>query len=481
MLQRIKDAGRALVGKSRPMREAAGATIDPGEGWRKLTGDGNRDLAPLTQSRQQELAVYLWRTNPLANRLVELPIAYLLAESITLTVPDGEAQGWIDRFWADPINNMDIKLPKKLRELSIFGEQCWPAFVNEYSGHVRLGYLDPARIETVVPDPDNAEQAIGIVARSARRGGAKLRYRVIINGPEDVFSRRTQEIRESFTDGDCFYYCVNDLSNAMRGHSDLLHVMDWLDVYDKALYGELERWEAMRAFLWDVTLRGATQEEVDARAAKIDIPTSGGVRVHNDAETWTTESPDLKAADGSEFARLFRNHVLGGLTVPEHWFGGGGDVNRATAGSMDEPTAKIFSLRQRLISFILASVGQYAVNQRYKAIMGELPDPEEDTAYQVSAVCPEMIVKDSTAYAAALQQVVLAVDTAVQRRFLSHEAGVQLICVVASRLGVEVDADAELEKVRELGGYDDELTDAVDAETDLGGEDGVGHDGQTAA
>lgn len=465
MFERLTDAVKTLLGsKAQPMRESAGTNIDTDEeGWRKLSGDSNRDLSPLTQARQQELALYLWRTNPLGNRLVELPVAYMLAESITLSVPDKEAQGWIDKFWKDPINNMDIKLPKKLRELSIYGEQCWPVFVNHISGHVRLGYLDPARIESVITDPDNAEQAIGIVARSTRRGGSKLRYRVIINGPEEVFSERTQKIRGTFTDGECFYFCINDLSNSTRGHSDLLHVMDWLDVYDKALYGELARWEAMRAFLWDVTLRGATPEEVEKRAKEIDVPTSGGIRVHNDAETWTTESPDLKAADGAEFARLFRNHVLGGLTVPEHWFGGGGDVNRSTAGSMDEPTAKIFSLRQRLISYILASVGQYAVNQRYKAILGSLPDPEEDNIYQVSAVCPEMIVKDSTAYAAALQQVVIAVDAAVSRGFLSRESGTRLICVVASRLGVEVDADAELEKVQAAGiDENGDLTDGLD-------------------
>ena len=268
----------------------------------------------------RDLAVYLWKTNPLANRLVELPLAYLLAEGVRLTVPDEEAQGWINAFWRDPINRMDIKLPKKMRELSLYGEQCWPAFVNEANGHVRLGYLDPGQIENVVTDPDNIEQPIGIVT-VRNRHGVKRRYRIIVNGPEDVFTERTRQIRESFGDGDCFYFPVNNLSNATRGHSDLLAQMDWLDAYDHALFGEVERWDFLRAFIYDVTLKGATPEEVEKRAGRIAPPKPGSVRVHNDGEQWEALAPSLGSYESESNARLFRNHIMGGRTIPEHWFG----------------------------------------------------------------------------------------------------------------------------------------------------------------
>lgn len=68
-----------------------------------------------------------------------------------------------DAFWRDPITDMRRNLPRMMRELALFGEQCWPVFADPKSGHVRLGYLDPARIETVVCDPDNAAQPVGVV------------------------------------------------------------------------------------------------------------------------------------------------------------------------------------------------------------------------------------------------------------------------------------------------------------------------------
>jgi len=141
-----------------------------------------------------------------------------------------------------------------------------------------------------------------------------------------------------------------------------LPVIDWLDAYDQALYGELERWDYLRSFIWDVTLKGATADEVKRRAAEITVPTSGGTRVHNDAEEWKTEAPDLQATNGSEFARLFRNHILGGVSIPEHWYGGGGDVNRNTASSMDETTQKNMAMRQQVWKHILEMVGQYQVD-----------------------------------------------------------------------------------------------------------------------
>lgn len=62
-----------------PLREAAGVTVDPDEDqWRRLSGRSERDLRAMTQHRMQKTAVWLWEANPVANRLIELPIASTL-------------------------------------------------------------------------------------------------------------------------------------------------------------------------------------------------------------------------------------------------------------------------------------------------------------------------------------------------------------------------------------------------------------------
>jgi hypothetical protein len=443
------DTASTDAGSTTRLRESYGTTIDADEDqWRALTGDYKRDLTPVTQTRMREMAVYLWESNLLANRLIELPLAYLLAEGVALKVDDEENQKIIKRFWRDPINKMKMKLAKKVRELGLYGEQCYPTFVNELSGAVRLGYLDPALIETVVVDPDNPEQPIGIVTCKDRNGIAR-RYKVIVNGPEDVFTQRTQGIRDTFTDGEAFYFTINDLSNGKRGRSDLLAQADWLDGYDQFLFGELDRAQFMRAFVWDVTLNGATADEVTQRAQNISAPAPNSVRVHNDGEIWNAVTPGLQAQESSENARLFRNHILGGGGIPEHWYGGGGDVNRAAAAEMGEPTFKTFSMRQQIIKDMLEEIGVYVLRQAYKAAHSQQEPDLEDEAFEVEAIFPEMTARDTSKYAAALQQVVVGVGLALDKQLITEQTAIKIINSIAGRLGIEIDAEDELAKAKE--------------------------------
>jgi hypothetical protein len=430
-----------------PMREAIGMTIDADEHeWRKLTGDAQRDLTPLTRQRMQEIAVYLWRATPLGNQLIELAVAYLLGEGVSVTCKDKSAQSWLDAFWKDPINRMDLTLEAKMRELALFGEQCWPAFVNEVNGHVRLGALDPALIETVVTDPDNAAQPIGVVTRKDKQGKAR-RYRVIVNGPEEVFTLRTQAIRQTFSDGECFYAAVNTLVTAPRGHSDLLALADWLDLYETLLYSDAERLKEMRAFFWDVTITGATKEDIQARAREIVAPKPASVRVHNEAETWKAEAPKLNTAESVEAARLFRNHVLSGRMFPEHWFGGGGDVNRATAGEMGEPTFKTLTMRQNRWRAILTDLADFVIRQR-AARSGVTITEENAAEFAVAVNFPELTARDTTRYASALQHVIVAAGLAIDKGLLTDETAVLLIAAIAQQLGTKIDPADELARAR---------------------------------
>lgn len=430
------------------LTEGNGQTVDPDdELWTRLTGGGARDLDTLSQERMRTVAVYLWDSNVIANRIVELPIAYILGEGARLSADDEALQPVLDGFWRHPINAMDKKLPIKVRELSLYGEQIWPVFVNEVSGQVQLGYIHPSRLKEVVVDPDNPEQPVGLVVTKGVME-KELRYRVVVNGPEALFTQRTQALRQAFTDGDVFYFAVNTLSTTRRGRSDLRAPADWLDAYDQFLFGELERYNFLRAFVWDVTVTGADDTKIKEKARSIKAPTPGSVRVHNESEVWKAETPDLQAADTSNGARLFRNHVLGAASIPEHWFGGGGDVNLATAAEMGGPTYKMFSMRQREIRHMLEEVGRFVIRQSILAKEGREPD-WTDPRLKVQMVFPEMIPSDTTKYAAALSQVAAACVTAMEAGLLGEAAAVGLLATVAGRLGYELDPGAELAAARE--------------------------------
>lgn len=447
-----------------PMREAAGVFSDEDKGWKSLSGVSKRDLSSLSQDQMQRLAAFLWETNLLANRLIELPLAYLVAEGVKLSCPDEEHQQWLDSFWHDPINKMDLRLPTFVRELALFGEQCWPTYVNEVNGHVRLGYLDPSAIEAVIMDPGNAAQEIGV--RTVKDQAGKFRqFRVVVRGEDDeLFAREARSLRAGYDSGDAFYFAVNKFAAGRRGRSDLIAQIDWLDGYDEFLFDQMERAADLDAFIWDVKITGATEEDIKKRAADIKRPGRGSVRVHNDQEEWEAQAPSLNSVDRAESARLFRNHALGGATVPEHFFGGGGDVNRATSAEMGDPFFKVATMRQTTWRHILAELGRYQLWQRALRA-GQTPD-WGDPAWSVTVTFPEMVTKDVTKIAAALQSCVTACAAALGERLITRATALKIIATAARRLDVDIDPDDELAAAQAEHG--DEPTGAEPGAAQLG-------------
>lgn len=455
LIDRLKEAvgiTAAPAQQSNPVREAASAQGADEPGWRRLSGDGlsnqnDRDLSPMAQDRMQKVAEYLWQSNLLANRLVELPLAYLLAEGVTLQCKNEEHQKLLNAFWSDPINNWPLKLTPRVRALGLLGEQCYIANVRDGDGFVRLGYLDPRQIATVVTDPGNPEQPIGVVTKRDNRG-KQHKYRVIVLGEDsDLFSANTARIRaEDFTDGDCLLYQLNKFPNGSRGRSDLLGQIDWLDAYDEFLFNELDRIGYLRAFTWDVTLTGADPQAVKDYEKEFKPPAPNSTFVHNDSVKLEAKSPSLQAADTSESARLLRNHVLGGSTTPEHWYGGGGDVNRAAASEMGEPTFKVYTGRQNFLKLMLEEIGRFVL---WKAAQtnGAQPDWSEEK-WQVTAVFPELVNRDVTKFAAAMASLVTAVIQMIDAGLLTEETALKIVADVAQRFGQDFDAKTELEAAR---------------------------------
>lgn len=456
--QRFAEAAAAKPA-TEPLREAAGTTVDDDDAqWRRLTGKAtNRDLPSLSQDTMRKLAAYLWESNLLANRLIELPLAYLLAEGVTLECADEEHQTWLNEFWNDPINQMGLKLPTYVRELALFGELCWPVFVNEHSGTVRLGYLDPSLISDVMTDPGNPSQDIG-VETIKDAAGVSRKFRTVLRGEDaELFGSAAQALRASYVDGNCFYFAVNKFAAGKRGRSDLMAQMDWLDGYDEFMFDQMERNSEHDAFIWDVELTNSTPEDVEARAKKIQRPSRGSVRVHNDQEKWTAVAPSLNAVDRSESARMFRNHALGGATIPEHWFGGGGDVNRASASEMGDPFFKVATARQTFLRHVLQELGRYVLWSRAQASGVKAKWGEE--AWTVSAKFPEMVTRDITKIASAMQSCVAAVASALADKLITRTTALRIIAVAARRLEVDIDPEEELAAVDEENpgqGKDDE-------------------------
>lgn len=426
-------------------------------GYRRLT-QAPSDLAPITHERMQNIALVLYDKNPLAKRCLELIKDFVVSEGINPTAKDKTVQAMITRFWADGQNTMAARLHTFALELGLWGEQAFAAFVNERSGHVRLISIDPRSIKSAIPDPSNPDLPLAIALLAET--GAEARYIKVIRENDEgllVGAAADETLRlgdqtvpywsPPTPDGQtrlvgCFFWAVNKVQGATRGRSDLLPVADFLDLYDRLIFDEAERMSFLRAFVFDVTVKGASAAELIAKAANEPPPKPGSVKYHNESEEWKAVTPDLKAQDGATTADLILSLIATGVGLPKTWLNGIMDVNRASAVTMDEPSLKRLRARQQVVMAAVTRMVRFALDQAELA--GALPGSDEGRhPFVVDA--PEMSSRDVEKAARALFSTIQALGMADAANWIDSETARQVVVLMLGQLGVNVDT-AELKE-----------------------------------
>lgn len=423
---------------------AATASAVDAMNWRRLTGNSERELPVATWQRQTEVCYWLWKTNPLANWIIETLTSFIAGKGFTFTAKSDEVKDILDDFWFDAVNRMDIKLVKKARELSIFGVQCWQAFVSEHTGRVRLGMIDPGQIAEIFTDPDNVEVKIGVKVQ--RLDGTGVRYlKTILAGETDtVISEDALRLRETYADGECFLFDINSVSNDPYGTSDIFVIADWLDEYEDFVFKYADKAKKQNAHIWDVEVIGADEATCDALAQKFPHQADGAIRVHNEKVKWNAVSPNLQALEIKESASVFRNHIIGTKSIPPHWFGGLDDVNRAAAAEGNEPIKALIDDRQNLLKFIIETLFTYVIQKALDA--SYLKPAAGEDPFDFAVQKPEAMEKDITQVSTAVRDLATAMTVAAGHSWIDKATAVKFFAFIIAMVGFEIDPEGmELE------------------------------------
>ena len=367
-------------GKEKSLQETypmVGGSSYEDYGWSLLTKDQTRDLDPIMQDRMQDIAYYLYDSNPIAHRIIEMTKDFIIGEGFTFKAQDPEVQKLLEDHWNDPVNKWDVKQNKKAKELGLFGEQFYPVFVNKHNGHVRLGYLDPIRVRKIMRSRKNPEILTSVILKQDNHGNEK-KFKVI--NPN----------KSGRLEGDIFVFSINNVSNSTRGRSDLLSLADWIDGYDQFLFARLERANILNNFVWDVCLEGADERTIRKWLEGQAIPKPGSIRAHNEKVKWEAASPKLESSDASKEANLFKMQILGGAGFPNLWFGEGGETIRAGATEMSLPTLKHLRNRQLGFKYLITFIFQFVID---RAIEAEYLKEGVNTKFEVLA--PPLVKKRS--------------------------------------------------------------------------------------
>jgi hypothetical protein len=402
------------------------ADIDGEEGkWQRLTGT-DRDLSPMLVERAQRIAYYLYETNPMAKRLVNMTAEYVVSEGVKVKSEDAEIHDFLADFWTE--NDLDNLILHFATEYGLWGEQCWRLFPNEVNGRTRLGYIDPSRIKEVNQDPDNCLQALQVILKGE---GSNLKE-VPLNAVRKL--ALTEDGSSYF--GDTLFFKANSVLRATRGRSDILASADYLDIYSEFVFSRAERSLFGNIFMWDVTCQQMNQAEIDVFSKGHPPPKPGAARFHNEKVEWKAVAPDLKAHDASYDARLLKGFNLGAVGYPEHFFGEAGDVNRATATEMNEPVMKMLTSRQRALRGMLTKVCNFVVDKgrAKRTIRPANPSPKDYQLY-----FPELSSKDMQKAGLTMQYLAQSLSIAEQAGWITKEGASRLYAQVASTFGPDID------------------------------------------
>lgn len=351
-------------------------------GYRTIGGSTIDSLNPVGQETMMQEAHRLWLKNPIANSIIELFTDFALGDGYTFNADDEAVQDLLTEYWEDRQNDWENKFADRFRDLCLNGE-----LILKPSTLMRNGKERPTgkvKIENVYPD---------IIKGVARSGDRAVALMLAEEKKLDIMDY--DEVTDSWA-GDVFFYQINKTTHASRGVSDLFNVRDWLTLYDKSLYATMERTGLLLSFVWDVTIKGASEQQLREKWVQIqkNPPKPGGTRVHNETETWEEKTPNLAGRDFESIYRMLKSQIIGGSRQPEHYFGMGGDVNLATASVMNRPYIMKVKRRQRLWKKIISDQFDFAISKAKKAgvlsstasddYTVNVPEPDKDIAATIA-------------------------------------------------------------------------------------------------
>ncbi len=406
--------------------------------WRRLSDNWfQKDVIPATYLELHNACYEAYNANPLAFAIIETTTSFVLGKGVTVAANDSAVQQVLQDFWRDPDNHMETRVYALCTELALYGEQFIRFYVNKLDGRVKIRQIDPSIIDEIETDPEDIETVVRFHRRPIGPSATLPGDLAVINVPqgqdsEGVWFKAGTEMVQ---------FCINKVSNAKRGKSDLATLLPWLRRYKDWLTDRVRINKYKGAFLWDVRLQGADRKTIERKKMEYAYPPEpGSVIIHNEAETWSAVKPEINANAAAEDGRAIKLMIAVGAQLPEHYLSDGSYGNRATAAEMGLPTILKFQRRQLIMRAMLRVILDRVLLEAQRA--HRLP-PECDLHYDI--LFPEIDVSDRQMIASATQMLVSALGAARQQGWVSDETAMRLFFQFADE---EIDLHEEQRRVQ---------------------------------
>lgn len=479
LLAEIRDGFRRAF----RVREQYSGLIDPDDAlYRPVTElgasqDPNGQLDYIRRERNRRLAPQLYFRDAVGGAVIDSQVDRVIGAGITFKAEDEKVQEVIDHFVSDPDNELDQYLELYAKELQVYGELVLPIFLTPENADVRLGYLDPWQVESVLFQRGNAKRALAVIQRAPKPGEKALLWVVPHPSPEyegkypphpalteenegnavrgqdglpvllptDSRGAVLPEVAEALgrdnliIGGYCFYHRNNSLVTG-RGRSGYERIQDWLKGLNDFVFGVLRTAILSGLVFLKVTKEGASDADCRSRQLQLGrMPKPGSLFVTNEREQWEFLTAALPPAGPVKELLQGVLKLIGVATgIPPHEIGAEGDSNRSTAKEASAISANRAKRFQLTLTSAALSWITYQVNQ--KQYRGMLPESADTT---ITPQAPEIDATDQLQDAQALNFVVQGLTAAVDSQLVLKTDARQYLYGI---LGIDPPTDEEFAK-----------------------------------
>lgn len=362
-----------------------GHLYDETIGFRRLTGTPySFDVQQYERYYLVRVARSLYYVSPIIRKIIDKPIMLFLEDGLDVQFESPKVESaykeYIDALpYTYSFENL-VEL--FLRAFTIDGELFVP-LIKHKTGVLEFGYIPADMVFEVVHDENN-----GMVFKSIRYAKPNFNRDAIGSYYEITAKQNEAEIAKIYKfkkrieiEGEVLYYAINNFP-FMRGRSMIETVMDYAYAYDEFVTDRLRRQKLANTFVWDVEIQGAERETINRRIEEFrrqPVPSSGGIRFHNEKEKWNIITPNLQSEDALRDSQIILSHIATGHNT----------VSKTEIG-LENASQEEIELVARYVNYVINRVYKPVINGIIDSVLyacqnvGLLPKYSYSLDYQIN-------------------------------------------------------------------------------------------------
>lgn len=373
-------------------------------GWRRLTAVGSVEFTVDGIKRGSELCRVMAVVNPLIKRAVELRIAYIWGQGVSVSSrSDGQADGEQDinavvQSFMDDKGNKRVMFGAGAREerersVATDGNFFAALYTDPQTGRVQVRSVPLAEVQDIITNPDDRSDPwyykrvnyrTELIVTSGRETFTTNREAVTYHpavGYSPTAKPNTIDGHPVKWDAPIAHLKVNSLDGWRFGIGDVYAALFWSRAYKEFLEDWARLVKALSRYAWRATTKGRNTAKVRDKLSA--VPTADPVtREPNSAgATYTAPEgqgleaiPKTGATIDSDSGRPLAAMVAAALGLPVTWLLGDPGVTgaRATAETLDQPSQLTMQGRQGVWADFYGDIFDYVIDQAIKAPQGSL-------------------------------------------------------------------------------------------------------------